>query len=129
MGLDNAGAVVKFFIDTGGVTHGFVLKGKWPGTTLDFPGTVETGINNHGEMVGVYTDSMGVMQGHAHGGRLANVDDPNGVVGSTVINGLTTRANSWAFTRMPTVTPSASSLLQYRNRLAYCLWALDSWWV
>src|SRR6516165_6990803 len=45
--------------------------------------------NNHGEIVGDYTDSTGTMQGFVYiGGVFHTVDDPLGVPGSTVINGV-----------------------------------------
>ena len=51
-------------------------------------GTQAFGINNHGEIVGDYTDASGTMHGFTYmGGVFTTVDDPAGVPGSTVING------------------------------------------
>ena len=42
-----------------------------------------------GEIVGDYTDSAGTMHGFVFiGGVFSTVDDPSGVLGSTVINGV-----------------------------------------
>ena len=91
VGINNAGLVVGFYADSTGVFHGYLFNGT-TAITLDFLGGMGTqafGINNHGEIVGDYTDSMGVMHGFTYiGGVWQTVDDPAGVAGSTVINGV-----------------------------------------
>jgi hypothetical protein len=59
LGLDDAGNVVGFYVDSQGKEHGFLLQGT-AYTSIDFPGAVATealGTNNHGDIVGDYTDS------------------------------------------------------------------------
>jgi len=52
-------------------------------------GTQAFGSNNLREIVGDYTDSMGTMHGFVYiGGVFYTVDDPSGVPGGTVINGV-----------------------------------------
>ncbi len=56
MDINNGGAVVGFYTDSAGKTHGFLLKeGNF--TTIDYPGAVRTaamGINSQGDIVGVH---------------------------------------------------------------------------
>jgi probable HAF family extracellular repeat protein len=89
-GVNNAGLISGFFVDTGGVNHGFLLNGTTE-TTLDAPGSTFTqalGLNNKGQMVGFYLDATGNMHGFVYsGGSYNTVDDPNGV-GTTIINGI-----------------------------------------
>jgi len=74
-GINDAGAIVGYYVDGNGVTHGFVLSGTTY-TTLDYPGASSTynssfkfvgtkayGINNAGTIVGQYTDASGVIHG------------------------------------------------------------------
>jgi hypothetical protein len=90
-GINDQEEVCGFYIDSGGVTHGFLLNAGTL-TTLNFPGasfTQALGLNDQAQVVGVY------MVGTAtHGfifntkfGRFRSVDDPNGV-GTTTINGI-----------------------------------------
>jgi hypothetical protein len=78
--INTANIVVGFFIDTGGVSHGFVLINK-KFTTVDVPGSTATllyGINNHNEAVGWYTDSSGVTHGMIVNSKLkvTTIDPP-----------------------------------------------------
>lgn len=83
-------------------------------------GTQAFGINNHGEIVGDYTDSMGTMHGFVYiGGVFYTVDDPSGVAGKTVINGVNdlgqlvgfyTNANDATVGFVATPTPEPGTL-------------------
>jgi hypothetical protein len=88
-GIDDAGAVSGFYIDSAGVNHGF-LKSDGVLTTLDFPGgtfTQALGLNSK-EVVGFYLDTSGLSHGFVYSnGTFTSVDEPNGV-GTTVINGV-----------------------------------------
>ena len=89
VGINNAGTVAGFYVDSIGNTHGFLLMGNTL-TTLDHPGATLTqafGINNQGEVVGIYIDGSGQHGFTYKGGSWSTVDDPFGL-GSTVINGL-----------------------------------------
>jgi hypothetical protein len=89
VGLNNAGAVVGFYMPTSTTSLGFEdISGKI--TTIDPFGSTFTqalGINNEGEIVGFYTDSMGVQHGYTDVNGLFESFDPNGST-STTINGL-----------------------------------------
>jgi len=85
------GEVSGFFVDAGGVNHGFLLNGTTD-MTLDFPGATFTqalGLNDSGMVDGVY------MAGDATHGFVYNIatnayqsfDDPNGI-GTTTSNGI-----------------------------------------
>jgi hypothetical protein len=92
VGINNAGTVAGFYIDSGGVLHGYLATGP-TATTFDVSfggatGTQAFGVNNNGEVVGDYFDSAGVMHGFVYiGGVFYTVDDPNGI-GTTTINGI-----------------------------------------
>ena len=96
-GINDAGNVCGFYIDNGGVIHGFLLV-QGTLTTLNFPGssvtaTAALGLNNAGKVVGNYTDSAG-----SHGfvytinkNSWESIDDPEGLVDgtqTTVVNGI-----------------------------------------
>jgi hypothetical protein len=86
----NTGAVVGFYIDSKGVTHGFqFLNGNFH--SLDYPGATATqclGSNDANWIVGSYTDASGNSHGFLHvGSTFTSIDDPNGV-GTTVVNGI-----------------------------------------
>jgi probable HAF family extracellular repeat protein len=60
-GINNSGEIVGYYVDSGGVTHGFSLLGKTL-TTIDDPNGTATfceGVNSNGEIVGEYTQSDG----------------------------------------------------------------------
>lgn len=60
--VNNNGVIAGGYIDSSGVQHGFVLKGKKV-TTFDAPGavgvTTAEGINDAGQVSGLYTDASG----------------------------------------------------------------------
>jgi probable HAF family extracellular repeat protein len=60
LGINNQGTIVGFYDDAGGVRHGFILsRGVY--TIYDYPGAVRTlltGINNHGQIVGIAFDGV-----------------------------------------------------------------------
>lgn len=124
VGINGAGTVVGFYIDSAGNTHGFILIGT-TATTLDYPGATFTqafGINNNGEIVGIYVDSSMVQHGFTYqGGMWKTVDDPLGV-GTTLINGLNDKGqlvgfyvdnmdNTLGFVANPTPEPGTLALL------------------
>jgi probable HAF family extracellular repeat protein len=89
-GINNAGNVCGFFIDSNQVNHGWLLVGG-VFVQLDFPGSTFTqalGLNNMGQVVGVYTDAGGQNHGFVwSNGQYNSIDEPNGV-GTTVVNGI-----------------------------------------
>jgi hypothetical protein len=90
-GINDQQEVCGFYIDSGMVTHGFLLNFGTL-TTLNFPGASSTqalGLNDQGQVVGVYTVGA-AMHGFVYNskhGHFYSVDDPNGV-GTTTINGI-----------------------------------------
>ena len=85
-----------FYVDAKGVNHGFEVvnyddPSKAKLITIDVPGSTFTqvlGINNYGQLSGVYQDA----QGNSHGfvdtnGHFQTIDAPGGV-GTTTINGI-----------------------------------------
>ena len=91
-GVNNAGWICGFTIDSKQVNHGFLLM---LGTLriLNFPGSTGTqalGLNNNNQVVGFYTDSSNASHGFVYNittNKWQSVDDPNGV-GTTVVNGI-----------------------------------------
>ncbi len=87
-GINAAGDIVGYYIDSGAVYHGFLLhRGRY--TTLDDPeaarrlsaelppGTMASGINAAGDIVGYYLDGGAVYHGFLlHRGRYTAIDDP-----------------------------------------------------
>lgn len=79
-GINDSNEVVGYFVDSGGVTHGF-LKDEDDFTILDPPGSTLTfanDVNAREEIVGWYNDT----NGNAHGflekhGKYTTVDYPN----------------------------------------------------
>ena len=97
-GINDQGVVCGFYVDVSSVTHGFMLNGGTL-TTLDFPGsnfTQALGLNNNGQVVGVYSTANGAppMHGFVYNsanGHFRTVDDPDGVNGglsTTTVNGI-----------------------------------------
>lgn len=91
--INNSGKVSGFYIDSGGVAHGFVDGASM--TTLNYPGATATqalGLNNAGQVVGFYTDAAGNNHGFLYNISTAtfqSVDDPMAVgPGGTTINGI-----------------------------------------
>lgn len=89
-GINDQQVVCGFYVDSGGVTHGFVLNAGTL-TTLDFPGstsfTQALGLNNEGQVVGVYEVGAATHGFVYKNGNFHSVDYPNGV-GTTTINGI-----------------------------------------
>lgn len=86
--INNIGQVVGSYVDSGGVTHGFLLSaGVF--TTVDFPGaigTVAAGINNNGQIVGYYLDSNKLAHGFLqNNGIFTPINDPAFSEGTYVI--------------------------------------------
>ena len=88
--INNSGVVSGFYLDQGGVNHGFLLNGNML-TPLDFAGSTFTqalGLNNQGQVVGDYMDGQGKTHGFVwKNGTFQTVDDPLGA-GGTTINGI-----------------------------------------
>jgi hypothetical protein len=92
-GINDVGNVSGFYIDKSTVMHGFLLiSGNF--TTLNFPGssvtaTAALGLNNKGEVVGMYNDSTGShgFVYHESNSSYQSIDDADGV-GTTVVNGI-----------------------------------------
>ena len=90
-GINNSQQICGFYIDVGGVNHGFLLNFGLL-VTLDAPGSIFTqalGLNNKGQVVGAYMDvdsnTHGFVWTNAKGFR--TIDAPLGV-GTTVVNGI-----------------------------------------
>lgn len=64
-GLNDAGDTVGWYLDSGGVQHGYYQPFGGNAVTIDNPGgtTSPEGINNNGEISGLYTDSSGNRHG------------------------------------------------------------------
>ena len=92
-GINNAGSVCGFYIDGGGVSHGW-LEVQGHLTVLDYPGSAGTaagGLNNKGLVVGFYTDNSGGTHGFVYNTSsktFTNIDDPNNGTGTTLVNGV-----------------------------------------
>lgn len=80
--------MVGFYVDSSGVTHRYLLNGTTLKTLNRAMDTAAFGINNNGEIVGIYVDASMVQHGFVYQyGVWQTVDDPNGV-GTATINGL-----------------------------------------
>jgi uncharacterized membrane protein len=69
--INDTGAIVGYYVDSAGVFHGFLLKGK-KYTTLDVPGataTFATGINKSGKIVLYWFDSGGHAESSLYNGK------------------------------------------------------------
>jgi hypothetical protein len=67
-GIDTAGDIVGWYLDSGGVEHGFLLSGG-NATTIDYSGaayTVLEGINDKGAISGYYDDTSGIIHGFTY---------------------------------------------------------------
>lgn len=91
-GINNQSSVCGFYVDAGGVNHGWLLvQGTF--TVLDFPmstGSQALGVNGNGIVVGFYTDSAQNTHGFTYNSATKvwqSIDDPNGV-GTTIVNGI-----------------------------------------
>lgn len=90
-GINNAGQIVGYYLDSVSLAHGFVYENGIY-TTLDDPlatgGTYVTGINNTGQMVGYYYDATGYQHGFLYNsGTYTTLDNPFGV-GGTSLSGI-----------------------------------------
>jgi hypothetical protein len=93
--VNNDGGIAGFYANpANGVTDGFLKQGH-RFTDLAVPGAASTmalGVNDHDEVVGVYTDGSG-SNAAMHGftwtpqGGFTTIDDPHGI-GTTTINGV-----------------------------------------
>jgi probable HAF family extracellular repeat protein len=88
-GINNAGMSVGGYMDSAGVAHGYILKGK-KFTTLDDPNATAgtTGASNiqyNGTgVVGVYTNTAGVTVGFLYkGGKYTDIPGPTGNLGAS----------------------------------------------
>jgi uncharacterized membrane protein len=94
-GVNDPGDVSGFYVDSGGITHGFLLRNGVV-TILDFPGATLTqafGLNNRHQVVGAYTDAAGNTHGFVYAvstQTFQSIDDPDGV-DTTIVNGINDR--------------------------------------
>ena len=68
-GINADGAVVGFYVDSAGKTHGYLLSGG-TFTSIDYPGALATttgGINSQGDIVGSHVDAAGLPGGGSRG--------------------------------------------------------------
>jgi Cu/Zn superoxide dismutase len=125
--INNRGDVAGFYAGAKGGTDAFLKTAGGQFTHLAYPGASATqalGVNDHDEVVGVYTVGSG-NNAQTHGftwtpqSGFRTVDDPNGA-GATTINGVNDRGdlvgfytdakgNTDGFTATP-VTPSVTQL-------------------
>lgn len=81
-GINDSNEVAGYFVDSSGVTHGF-LKDEDDFTVLDPPGSTYTfaaDVNNREETVGWYTDANGKNHGFVEKhGKYTTVNNPNAV--------------------------------------------------
>jgi hypothetical protein len=98
-GINNAGNISGFYETPdpnnpgGTITAGFLYNPTTHTlTTLQFPGSNFTqgfGLNNNGQVTGVYVDTNGIQHGFVwQAGNFTTIDAPNGAAGSTVLNGI-----------------------------------------
>jgi hypothetical protein len=116
-GVNDAGAVVGFFLPTATTSVGFLDQGGTV-TPLDPFGSTFTqalGVNNNGEIVGVEVDVMGVQHGYFDIGGVFQAFDPPGSV-NTTINGVNNLGQIVGFSPTPTTTRSALSPPPPRQR-------------
>jgi len=69
--VNDSGEVVGYYVDTAGLTHGFLLKGK-KYTTLDVPtatATYATGINKSGKITLYWLNSSGAYESSLYNGK------------------------------------------------------------
>lgn len=119
--VNNAGNASGFYVDSGGLSHGFVLAGSVL-TSLDFPGSTGTqalGLNNAGQVDGFYLDAGGLSHGFVEqGGIFQSVDVPGAL--QTTINGINDKGqivgffldaneNTVGFVGMPSAVPEPAS--------------------
>jgi hypothetical protein len=129
----DSGATVGFYQSASGPKHGLLLSGSTL-TTIDYPGatgTVLTGINRWGTIVGYYTDSTEHLKGFKRysSGGFSAVSIPNhanimpmdindsgviagilGTGGPTGIHGFLAWQNNWVVLDDPAYPPSSTGL-------------------
>lgn len=88
-GINNTGMSVGAYVDSGGVAHGYILKGK-TFTKLDDPkaktgGTGASNIQYNGTaLVGAYTNTAGVSVGYMYkSGKYTDIPGPSGNTGTS----------------------------------------------
>jgi hypothetical protein len=83
LGANDHNIAVGFYIDAGGVTHGYTydIAAETFSPNIDFPAATNTtaaAINNQGTIVGFYTDAAGAIHGFADiDGQFKTIDGPN----------------------------------------------------
>jgi hypothetical protein len=93
--INDLGEITGVYFDSNGNGHGFLRKARGEIVTFDAPnvgygtqaglflvyglGTIPTGINNEGDIVGYYTDSNGAYHGFVRSarGKFRSIDDPS----------------------------------------------------
>jgi len=81
--LSNAGVIACPYVDSSGTTHGMVRAADGTITAFDPPGsfgTIPSGINTAGDIVGYYYDKAGAqnafLRSHTHGNPITTIDVP-----------------------------------------------------
>ena len=94
LGVNNSNVAVGFYVDAAGATHGYTynIAAKTFSANIDDPkgigATTAAAINNAGEIVGFYTDTMtGIVHGFVDNGGMFMTIDPPGST-STMLLGL-----------------------------------------
>jgi hypothetical protein len=84
--INDAGQVTGYYVDSGFVSHGFVLDAVGAITSFDPPGSTGTfpsSMNNSGQITGSYVDSGGVYHGFVRDARGTITSfDPPGSIGN-----------------------------------------------
>ncbi len=80
-GIDNAGDIVGWYIDSSGLQNGFLISGG-KATTIDYPSdsevyTVLEGINDKGTITGQWEDTSGIIHGFTYDMKTKKFKDIN----------------------------------------------------
>jgi uncharacterized membrane protein len=92
--IDDSGRVVGFSLDAAGTFHGFLRDEQGVYTAIDVPGaqrgTLPTGINNRGQVVGVYMELndalLNTLAFVLEDGVFTTIDAPDATVGTLVLD-------------------------------------------
>ncbi len=81
--INTPGDIAGTVVDAAGRAHGYLRHVDGSVETLDFPGANDTqgyGVNDHGEVIGQYTDAGGAVHAYRRvDGRYSTIDLPGGV--------------------------------------------------
>jgi hypothetical protein len=87
LAINKGGTIAGFYLDSGGVEHGFLRSTKGTFTNIDVTGAATTqpeSMNTAGDIAGFYTDSSGVLHGFLRTtkGAFTSIDAPHAGTGS-----------------------------------------------